>query len=105
MIIATISLFTDVGQRKTYSNHCERITCKLFLVMLHLGLYSSIYVAPKRKIPEGPAEEPIPATIPEVEPPLDPEEPLPLPDDPDFIPEELPDFPFPEELPPPGEAP
>jgi hypothetical protein len=72
--------------------------------MLHLGLYSSIYVSPKRKIPEGPTKEPIPATIPAVEPPLDPEEPLPLPDDPDFIPEELPDFP-PEELPPPGEAP
>ena len=97
MIIATISLFTDVGQRKTYSNHCERIACKLFLGMLHLGLYYSVYFAPKRKIPEGPAEEPIPVTI--------PEEPLPLPDDPDFIPEELPDFPFPDELPPPGEAP
>jgi hypothetical protein len=73
--------------------------------MLHLGLYSSFLVGPKRKIPEGPAEEPVIPSIPEIEPPFDPEEPFPLPDDPDFIPDELPDFPYPEEMPPPGEAP
>ena len=73
--------------------------------MLHLGLYTHIYMHPKRKIPEGPAEEPVAPSIPELEPPFDPEEPLPLPDDPDFIPEELPDFPLPEEIPAPGEAP
>lgn len=73
--------------------------------MLHLGQYLNFIEGPKRKIPEGPAEEPIHVPIPEIEPPFDPEEPLPIPDDPDFIPEELPDLPTPEELPPPGEAP
>lgn len=73
--------------------------------MFHLGKYSCFYAGPKRKIPEGPAEEPVKEPVPDIEPPFDPEEPLPLPDDPDFIPEELPDFPFPEELPPPGESP
>lgn len=59
----------------------------------------------KRKIPEGPAEEPVPVPTPEIVPPFDPEDPLLPPEDPDFIPEELPDYMPPEELPPPGEAP
>ena len=42
----------------------------------------------KRKIPEGPAEEPPPLAPPEIVPPLDPEDPLLPPEDPDFIPEE-----------------
>ena len=59
----------------------------------------------KRKIPEGPAEEPPPLAPPEIVPPLDPEDPLLPPEDPDFIPDELQDYTPPEELPPPGEAP
>lgn len=52
-----------------------------------------------------PLEVPDPKTIPEVEPPSDPEEPLIPVEDPDIIPEEEPFETPPYEIPPPGEGP
>ena len=68
-------------------------------------VHTSSLLLAKRKIPEGHAEDPPPFAPPEIVPPLDPEDPLLPPEDPDFIPDELPDYTPPEELPPPGEAP
>lgn len=71
---------------------------------MHFGLYPYINFQ-KRKIPEGPAEEPVPPSEPEIEMPFDPEDPLLPPEDPDFIPADLPESEPPQEIPPPAEGP
>ena len=61
----------------------------------------------KKKQPDQPLEIPSPAHKPEIEPPVDPEEPISIPPEeiPDIIPEEDPYEDFPYEAPPLGEGP
>lgn len=59
----------------------------------------------KKKLPALPMEEPTPQIQPEIDLPVDPEDPFQPGDDPEIIPFEEPFEPPPYETPPPGEGP
>lgn len=59
----------------------------------------------KKSDPGIPGKKPVPATVPEIEQPLDPEEPIIPEEDPDIIPDEDPYENPPYEVPPPAEGP